>query len=46
MHRAIQQRRAFYAFPRSLVLLVRLGWMMPAGLYDRVLAGRGPTVKA
>ena len=45
MHRAIQERRPFYAFPLSLVLVSRLGWMMPAAIYDRVLAGRGPKVK-
>lgn len=40
MHRAIRERRAFYAFPRSLVALIWLGRLLPASIYDRLLAGR------
>jgi NAD(P)-dependent dehydrogenase (short-subunit alcohol dehydrogenase family) len=42
MHRAIEARRPFYAFPKTLLALIWLGWIMPASLYDRVLGGRGP----
>jgi short-subunit dehydrogenase len=45
MHRAIQERRSYYAFPTSLALLVRIGWMLPARVYDRIVAGRGPQVR-
>ncbi len=45
MHRAIERRRAFYAFPRPLVALAWLGRVLPAALYDRVVAGRGPKPK-
>jgi short-subunit dehydrogenase len=40
MHRAIVARRRRYAFPLPLVMLVGLGRLMPAALYDRLLAGR------
>jgi short-subunit dehydrogenase len=46
MHRAIKARRPYYAFPTSLLLLIWLGWAMPAALYDRVVAGRGPRKEA
>jgi short-subunit dehydrogenase len=42
MHRAITLRRPYYAFPKSLLLVMWLGWALPARMYDRVLAGRGP----
>jgi short-subunit dehydrogenase len=45
MHRAIEARTPYYAFPKTLLLVMWLGWALPAGLYDRVLAGRGPKVK-
>ena len=41
--RAIQARRPYYAFPKSLVLLLEAARWLPAGIYDRLLAGRGPT---
>lgn len=41
MERAIRARRARYAFPWPLVLAVGLGRLLPAPLYDRLLAGRG-----
>lgn len=46
MHRAIAARTPYYAFPKSLLLAMWLGWTLPARLYDRALAGRGPKVKA
>lgn len=45
MHRAILARKPYYAFPKPLVALVWLGRLVPAALYDRVLAGRGPQPK-
>lgn len=42
MHRAIRRRDPFYAFPLPMVLAVRFGRWLPARLYDRLLAGRGP----
>jgi short-subunit dehydrogenase len=45
MHRAITLRLPYYAFPKSLLLVMWLGWALPARMYDRVLAGRGPKVK-
>lgn len=42
IHRAIEARVAVCAFPLPLVALAWLGRALPAGLYDRVLAGRGP----
>ena len=41
MERAIIERRPYHAFPRPMALAVALGWHLPAGLYDRLLAGRG-----
>jgi short-subunit dehydrogenase len=41
MCRAIVARRRRYAFPLSLALLAKLGQLLPAALYDRLLAGRG-----
>ena len=46
MHRAIVARKPYYAFPKPLVALVWLGRLMPAAIYDRVLAGRGPPKKS
>lgn len=45
MHRAIKQRRPYYAFPRSLVALAWFARVLPAGVYDRLVAGKGPKVK-
>ncbi len=45
MWRVIQARRPYDAFPAGLVALVRLGRVLPAAWYDRLLAGRGPTPK-
>jgi len=42
IHRAILARKPYYAFPKLLVALVWLGRLMPAAIYDRALAGRGP----
>jgi short-subunit dehydrogenase len=46
IHRAIKRRTPYYAFPKSLLVLMWLGWALPAPLYDRLLAGRGPKVKS
>lgn len=45
MHRAIKRRTPYYAFPRTLVLLIWLAWALPPTVYDRLLAGRGPRMK-
>jgi short-subunit dehydrogenase len=45
MHQAILERRAHLAFPFAMALAVRVGRVLPAGLYDRLLAGRGPGPK-
>jgi NAD(P)-dependent dehydrogenase (short-subunit alcohol dehydrogenase family) len=45
MHRAIIARKPYYAFPKSLVTLVAIARLLPAALYDRILAGRGPQPK-
>ncbi len=42
IHRAILARRSYYAFPTSLLTFVRLGWILPAPIYDRIVRGRGP----
>jgi len=41
MHRAIRARRRAYAFPLPLALAVAVGRLLPAALYDSLLAGRG-----
>jgi short-subunit dehydrogenase len=41
MYRAIVARRRRYAFPLPLAVLAKLGQLLPAALYDRLLAGRG-----
>jgi len=41
MSRAIIARKRHYAFPFPLVLLATLGQLLPAALYDHLLAGRG-----
>jgi NADP-dependent 3-hydroxy acid dehydrogenase YdfG len=46
MHRAIVARKPYYAFPKSLVALVWLARLLPAAIYDRILAGRGPRSRA
>lgn len=45
MHRAIQARKPYYAFPKTLVVLTWVSRLLPAALYDRLLAGRGPGPK-
>jgi hypothetical protein len=45
MHRAIIARKPYYAFPKSLATLVAIARLLPAALYDRILAGRGPRPK-
>lgn len=45
MHRAIQRRAPYYAFPKTLLALMLLGWALPAPLYDRIVEGRGPKLK-
>jgi short-subunit dehydrogenase len=45
MYRAIRARKRYYAFPPLLVWLATWGRLLPAGLYDRLLAGRGPGPK-
>lgn len=45
MHRAIMAQRPRYAFPWPLVLAVNIGRLLPARLYDRLLAGRGRQLK-
>ncbi len=45
VHRAILARKPYYAFPKSLVALLRLTNLLPARLYDRVVRGRGPKPK-
>jgi len=42
MHGAILRRATHYAFPWPMALAVNLGRLLPAALYDRILAGRGP----
>ncbi len=38
--KAIEKRKKFYAFPWQLATLVRLGKIMPAWLYDKIVEGR------
>lgn len=45
MHRAIRSRRGRHAFPAGLALAASLVRLLPAGLVDRMLSGRGPTPK-
>jgi short-subunit dehydrogenase len=45
MHRAIRRRDPYYAFPKSLLAVMWLGWAMPASIYDRIVGGRGPKIK-
>jgi len=40
--RAIMARKRYYAFPAPLVFAAALGRLLPASLYDRLLAGQGP----
>jgi len=46
MEHAIRTRRARDAFPLPLVLMARLGTLLPASLYDRLLSGRTRTSSA
>jgi hypothetical protein len=41
MERAIRARRSRFAFPLPLAALARLATLLPAPLFDRLLAGRG-----
>lgn len=41
MERAIDARKAYVAFPPLFAMANRLGALLPAPLYDRLLAGRG-----
>ncbi len=41
MCRAIMARKRYYAFPWPLVAVAAVGRMLPAGLYDRLLTGKG-----
>ncbi len=41
MARAIRARKPVDAFPLPLVALATWGRLMPAGVYDRIMAGRG-----
>ncbi len=45
MARAIRERRPLDTFPFPLVALATVGRLMPAGLYDRMMGGRGPKAK-
>jgi short-subunit dehydrogenase len=38
--KAIEKKKKFYAFPWQLATLVRLGKIMPAWLYDKIVAGK------
>jgi len=42
MARSIRAHKPYDAFPFSLVALAWLGRVLPAGLYDRLMSGRGP----
>jgi short-subunit dehydrogenase len=41
IERAIDRRAAYSAFPWHMALVIRLGRLLPARLYDALLAGRG-----
>jgi short-subunit dehydrogenase len=43
--KAIQARKPYYAFPKTLVVILEIARLLPAGIYDRLLAGRGPKAK-
>jgi short-subunit dehydrogenase len=43
MARAIERRERVYAFPASLVMLLKLSRLVPRGVLERLLAGRGPS---
>jgi hypothetical protein len=42
MERAIERRARVFAFPAGLVALLGLARLLPRGLTDRLLSGRGP----
>lgn len=44
MARAIERRKSYYAFPKSLLAVIWLAWALPPALYDRLLARIGPKV--
>lgn len=46
MHRAILVQKPIYAFPWPLVVIVNLCRLLPVSLYDALLAGRGPKLRA
>jgi hypothetical protein len=41
MERAIDARRRYFAFPRLFVAATTVSRLLPAALYERVVAGRG-----
>jgi len=45
MCRAIMARKRYYAFPAPLVVAAVVGRVLPASLYDWLLAGQGPRLK-
>lgn len=45
MYDAIRKRKPYYAFPKTLLAFIWLGWALPAPIYDRIVAGRGPKTK-
>jgi short-subunit dehydrogenase len=45
MYGAIIARKRYYAFPLPLVLAAAVGRVLPASLYDWLLAGQGPRSK-
>ena len=46
MTRAIERRKPYYAFPKSLLLAIWLARTLSPAIYDRLLSGRGPKPKA
>lgn len=46
IHWAIRRRKRLYAFPRHVSLIASLARVLPAAVYDRLLAGRGRKPKS
>jgi short-subunit dehydrogenase len=44
MARAIEKRKPYYAFPKSLLALIWLAWVLPPSIYDRLLSRVGGKV--
>ncbi len=44
MARAIEQRKRYYAFPKSLLALIWLAWILPPSIYDRLMSRVGGKV--